>query len=57
MKNIPKIIYLQIGEVLEPDNFTDDFSELVGVSWCDERINENDLVYKLVEVEEIKKLF
>jgi hypothetical protein len=48
MKNIPKKIYLQIdadGETPE------DFKELVGVSWSDERINENDLEFEFAESE------
>jgi len=40
MKNIPKKIYLQIGEV-EKD---DDFKELE-VTWCSQRIHKNDIVY------------
>jgi hypothetical protein len=45
MKNIPKVIYLQIdadGETPE------DFNELDGVSWCTEKINENDLEFRAV---------
>jgi hypothetical protein len=53
MKNIPKKIYLQIdsdGETPE------DFNELHGVSWADERINDNDIEYVLVNAEnECKK--
>lgn len=42
MKNVPEKIYLQIdadGETPE------DFEELEGVSWCTDRINENDIEY------------
>lgn len=45
MKNIPTTIYLQV----DADGLTpEDFNELQ-VTWCTERINENDLEYKLVE--------
>lgn len=44
MKNLPKKIYLQIdadGETPE------DFKELHGVSWCEDKINDNDCEYLL----------
>ena len=44
MKNIPKIIYLQIdadGETPE------DFKELVGVTWCTKKMNPNDIEFIL----------
>jgi len=44
MKNIPKKIYIQVGE----DNDSDDFDKIkldCGVTWCWERINENDIVF------------
>lgn len=44
MKNIPTKIYLQIGEA---DLTCDDFNELHEVSWCSERINDNDIEYTL----------
>lgn len=46
MKNLPEKIYLQIdadGETPE------DFNELEGVTWCSERINDNDIEYVLVK--------
>ncbi len=48
MKNLPKFIYLQIGE----DCDCDDFNEVCGVeeiTWTEEAINDNDIKYKLVE--------
>lgn len=42
MKNIPKKIYLQIGDGC-PDDV--DFNELRGVTWEVERINDNDIEY------------
>ena len=42
MKNVPEKIYLQVGE--NTDQF-DNFNKLVGVSWCAEQINKNDIVY------------
>ena len=43
MKNIPKKIFLQVhGDTID-DNI--DFNELVGVTWCKDRINDDDLEY------------
>ncbi len=42
MKNLPEKLYLQIGE--EADESVD-FNDLYGVSWCDDKIYENDVVY------------
>jgi len=42
-KNIPKVIYLQIGEDCEKK----DFSDLEGITWCEDRINKNDIRYIL----------
>lgn len=50
MKNIPSIIYLQIGELTEPG---DSFSELTGVTWCETNTFDTDLVY--IRREEAKK--
>lgn len=50
MKNIPEKIYLQIdadGETPE------DFNELVGVSWCIEKINANDIEFTFYEANKI----
>lgn len=44
MQNIPEKIYLQIGEEVDADEDID-FNELAGVSWCSDKIYENDLVY------------
>ncbi len=44
MKNLPKFIYLQVdadGETPE------DFNDLSEVSWCAQRIHENDIKYRL----------
>lgn len=42
MKNIPDKIYLQIGEETPKDA---DFEELDEVTWCQDRINDNDVEY------------
>ncbi len=42
MKNTPDKIYLQIGDDC-PDDV--DFKELHKISWCTEKINENDIEY------------
>jgi hypothetical protein len=44
MTNIPKTIYLQIGEECSTD---EDFNNLSEVSWCAEKIFENDIEYVL----------
>ena len=41
MKNQPTKIYLNVGA----DGECQDFEELVGVSWSDSRINDDDLEY------------
>lgn len=46
-KNVPKTIYLQVGE--DCDN-KDDFRELViqsDITWCQDKINKNDIRYVL----------
>lgn len=47
MKNIPRKIFLQVDEKGETP---DDFNELEGVTWCEDRINDNDLEYILKEI-------
>lgn len=44
MKNIPKKIFLQVGD-LEDDNV--DFSELSDVTWSADRVYKNDIEYIL----------
>lgn len=46
MKNIPEKIYLQVHGDAWDENMTD-FNELVGVTWCKDRINDDDLEYVL----------
>jgi len=41
MKNTPKKIYLQVEDV------PDDFNDLSEVTWCQDRINKNDIEYVL----------
>jgi hypothetical protein len=45
MKNIPKTIYLQIGDKVQ----TGDFRELSidDITWSTEKINHNDICYKI----------
>lgn len=42
MKNVPERIYLQIDADGETPS---DFNELHGVSWCSDKINDNDIEY------------
>lgn len=54
MKNIPKAIYLQIGEIYDDvdlDCLEDDFFDCEEVTWHHERINDSDIEYQLVEKE------
>lgn len=44
MQNIPEKIYIQIGEEVDTDEDID-FNELAEVSWCSDKIYDNDLVY------------
>lgn len=45
MKNKPDKVFLQVGEYEEPD----DFNELAEVTWCRDRIDENDIEYVSAE--------
>lgn len=47
MKNVPKTIYLQIGD----DCDADDFNDLNEVTWSKDPIYDNDITYRLVENE------
>ena len=42
IKNAPKRIYLQVGDIPTDDI---DFKDLHEVSWCEDKINDNDLCY------------
>ena len=44
MKNIPNKIYLQIGEKTDL-LYVEDFKELNEMTWCEDRINDTDIVY------------
>ena len=46
MENIPEKIYLQIGDDC-PDDI--DFKDLHEVTWCVDKINDNDIEYMRVE--------
>ena len=54
MKNIPERIYLQIGAETPKDC---NFEELDEVTWCQDRISENDIEYvrvKKVDHEDVR---
>jgi len=44
-KNVPNKIYLQVEQDCDPTN---DFNELAEVTWCKDRINKSDLVYRRI---------
>lgn len=48
MKNLPDKIYLQVGEDINIDANTD-FNSLTEVTWCKDKINDNDIVYIRVD--------
>lgn len=41
----PKIIYLQIGEDVEPSEMKESDFQTDGITWCWEKINDNDVPY------------
>lgn len=45
MKNIPKRIYLQIGDLTDKDDSNIDFNELSDVCWSSEKIFSTDIEY------------
>lgn len=54
MKNIPKRIFIQIGEDASEIAGEFDFEKLVGVTWSSERKHKTDIEYVLKE-ENVKK--
>ena len=56
-KNIPKVIYLQIGKDWDSENFYEslhrDTGE-TGITWCEDKINDNDIRY-ILDKRHIKK--
>jgi hypothetical protein len=44
IKNSPEKIYLVVGESCDEKD-TNNFKDLHGVSWCDERIYDGDIEY------------
>lgn len=49
IKNIPNNIYLQVDS--DGDNAEMEFKDLVGISWCAERIHDTDLKFQLNETD------
>ena len=45
MKNIPKRIYLQIGDLTDKDDRNIDFNELSDVCWSSEKIFKTDIEF------------
>ena len=51
-KNIPKEIYLQISDDCDTDDFLKETKIVgdegeVGITWCEDKINDNDIRYVL----------
>lgn len=46
MKNLPKKIYLNIGDGVPDDT---DFCDLSEVTWSEERINDSDIEYVIAK--------
>lgn len=45
MKNIPKKIYLQVGDLTDDEIKNSDFNELSEVTWCKEKVSATDIEY------------
>jgi hypothetical protein len=48
MKNLPNVIFLQVGNEIEHDedwNKTTDFRDLPEVTWCEDSIHAKDVKY------------
>ena len=54
MKNLPDKIYLQIGEDINIDSNTD-FNTLKEVTWCKDKINNNDIVYIRADLKQLSE--
>ena len=54
MKNLPDKIYLQIGEDINIDSNTD-FNTLEEVTWCKDKINNNDIVYIRADLKQLSE--
>jgi len=48
MKNIPRKIFLNIGDISREELEGLDFNDLLGVSWCADKINDNDIEFELL---------
>ena len=46
IKNLPEVIYLQIGEDCDETDWNKIYPANE-VSWCVDKINDNDIVYRL----------
>ena len=60
MKNIPQKIYLNVGDFDTDSTEEINFDNLVGISWCDVKINKNDIEFVLnnsFNTNKIKKKF
>jgi len=43
VKNLPAVIYLQVGEDIDEE----DFNDLIEVTWCKDKIYDTDIRYVL----------
>lgn len=48
MKNIPDVIYLQLGFEPKPEDDFETIKVTGEVTWCDDRINDSDIEYARV---------
>ena len=51
IKNLPKIIYFQIGEDCGAEDFKEIRAAKGEITWCEDKINENDIAYQLINHE------
>ena len=55
LKNLPSRIYLQVGEETESGEDFNQIAKNYEVTWCDTRINKNDIVYVRAKSKEAGK--
>lgn len=55
MINVPRKIYLNIFGLDREDFNTTDFKDLEEVTWCTERMNDNDIEYTLSDPQPLAK--
>jgi len=55
MKNVPKRVFLQVGELTQDEIRNVDFNELDEVTWCANRVFDTDIEFVLAHPERYKE--